>query len=333
MKSTIGTVLAMLVSACLLPVQAEILEEIVAYVDSDIITKSEFENEEQMLLAEAYREFTGEELDLVLQERREGLLQSMIDRKVLLHRAERLYDVERMADVYYDGFRGQQGFDDDAEFEAWLDGQGLNIEEFKDRLVEMFAPDDVIRIEVGRGTTVGDKEVDAYYEAHPEAFKVPGQVTIREIVLLAETDADKDKRRPELATILERLATEDFATVAGEVSEAGTAAEGGLLGPLTRGDLSWQLATLAFEQQVGEFGFLETTYGFHLLKVESRTEDSVKPLEEIREQLRGYLENEKYVTKLNEFMEKARSEAEWCVKDKYMHRLPPQAPRQPCSSL
>jgi peptidyl-prolyl cis-trans isomerase SurA len=333
MKSTIGAALIVVTAVCLAPTRAEILEEIVAYVDSDVITKSEFDAEEQLLISEAYRQLAGEELDRILEERREGLLLSMIDRKILLHRAMRLYDMERMVEVYYEMFRRQQNIESEEEFEAVMARQGMTVADVKEQLVEMFAPDDVIRIEVGGRISVGDEQVQEYYEANPDRFTIEGEVTLREIVLLADTKDKKQQRRPEMEKILERLESEEFAEVARETSEAGTAAEGGLLGPLKKGDLAWQLEAMAFQQPVGEFGVLETSYGYHLLKVESRSEDGLKPLDEVREQVRTYLENELYLTKLNEFMDKARAESEWCVKDKYMNRLPPKSPRRPCSSL
>jgi len=325
---------ACLLAACLLaPARAEVLEEVVAHIGGDIITKTEFEEEEQTLISEAYRQLAGEELDRVLAERRESLLMTLIDRKILLHRAMRLYDVSRMSEVYYESFRRQQNIDSDEEFLAALAEQGMTVEELKEQLVEMFAPEDVIRIEVGGRVSVGDRAVEAFYESDTERFLVPGDVTIREIVLLADSEAKKEERRPELQAVLGRLADEEFEALARELSEAGTAAEGGLLGPLGKGDLAWRLEELAFKQPVGEFGMVETDYGFHIIKVVERSEDRFKPLEEVREDVRTYLENKTYMSKLNEFMEKARTESEWCVKDKYMNRLPTQAPRRPCASL
>ena len=49
---------------------AEIVEEIVAWVDGDIITRSDLEAAEQALVATLYREFTGAELDRRVQEQR-----------------------------------------------------------------------------------------------------------------------------------------------------------------------------------------------------------------------------------------------------------------------
>ena len=93
--------------------------------------------------------------------------------------------------------------------------------------------------------------------------------------------------------------------MARESSEAGTNAEGGLLGPLKRGELSEQLERLAFSLPVGEVSeIIEAPYGFHICVVESRTESRVPPLDEIGENLRRWLEDRKYLDQRNAFMAK-----------------------------
>jgi hypothetical protein len=71
-------------------VRAEMLEEIVAYVNGDIVTRSQLEEEEQALLAEVYRRFTGEELDQQVDMLHQRVLLDIIDRKILFHRAARM---------------------------------------------------------------------------------------------------------------------------------------------------------------------------------------------------------------------------------------------------
>jgi len=332
MRFAAAAALSILTLVAPTPVRAEVIEEIVAYVDSDIITKTDLESEEEILISETYRQYAGQELDRVLQERRGGLLQLLIDRKILLHRAMRQYDMTRMGQVYLEAFRSQQNLSDE-EFRQVLANDKITEAELKEKLVEALAPDDVKRIEVGGRVSVGDKEVEAYYLAHPDRFAISGEVTLREIVLLADSDSERDARRDEVSAVTGRLSAEEFAAVARDVSEAGTAGGGGLLGPLKRGELSEQLAAAAFSRPVGEVTILETPYGFHLLKVEQRTEDRLQTLDEVMVLLRNRLENETYVAKLNEFMERARAESKWCVKDKYMDRLPPLAPRRPCEQL
>jgi len=315
------------------PAAAERIDEIVAWVNGAIITKSDLDEEEQGRIAEAYRGLTGEELDKQVEEIRAALLLDLIDRKILLHRAEMLYDLERMTDVFYEGFRQNQGIESDEEFERELARQGMTVDGIRQKLLEIFAPDEVIRFEVGGRIAVGDREVDAYYEEHPAEFFVAGTVTFREIVLLADTKAKKKERRKEIDAIREEaLSTEDFGELARRASEAGTKELGGLLGPAGRSDLTQEIADAAFSAPIGEISQVITMpYGFHLIRVEERVEDGALPLEDAREPLRQMLEDQKYFADLKEFMDSAREEAEWCVKINYRDRL--SMPSPTCPSL
>ena len=68
-----------------------------------------------------------------------------------------------------------------------------------------------------------------------------------EIVLLADTPEQRAARRAEAEAAVARIrGGEDFAAVAAEVSEAGTAERGGLLGAVGRGDLAGPLESAAF---------------------------------------------------------------------------------------
>ncbi len=316
------------------PARAEVLEEIVALVDGDIITKSDLETEEQAMVAEIYRRFTGDELDRRVAAVRESLLMELIDRKILLHRAKRTYDIERMADAFYSSFRDQQNIEDEAEFERILAREGMTIIDLRERLVEMFAPDEVIRYEVSSRIAVGDKEVDAYYAEHTDEFARPDEVSLREIVILADSDEKKEERRAEALRARQRVLEEDFPEVAKELSEAGTREAGGLLGPLGRGDLSPQLEELAFGLPLDEVSeLLEMPYGFHIIRVESRRDGEIAPLEEIRDELRFNLENRRYAEALRTFMSKARAESDWCVKPRYKDRLPASSSAETCKQM
>ena len=98
-----------LVLALFLPAvaHAEIVEEIVALVDGDILTKSEYEQEEQALIQEIYRRYAGDELDRAVATVRGTLLIDLIDRKILVHRAGRMFDTERMGEAFVNIFRAQ----------------------------------------------------------------------------------------------------------------------------------------------------------------------------------------------------------------------------------
>jgi peptidyl-prolyl cis-trans isomerase SurA len=301
------------------PAGSEVLEEIVAKVNDDIITMSELEREEQSLMAEIYRQFTGDALDAQVQEVRSKLLQSMIDSKLLVHRAERLYDMTKMEQMLLDNFMLQQGIADREELEHLLAGDGQTLDDLKRKLVAMAAPAEVIRFEVSGRLSVGDKEVKAYYDAHAAEFEIPGEVMLREIVLIARGD-EQEKRMPEAEQIHARLLEPgvEFADVAKDVSEASSSTQGGLIGPFHKGDLVQELEAPAFSLPPGVISnVLVTDNGLHIIEVVSRTEDAMTPFDDVKEELRTLLEDEKYSKALEKFLEKARAEANIWVAPEY----------------
>jgi parvulin-like peptidyl-prolyl isomerase len=306
----------------------EIVEEIVAWVNGEIITRSEYEEEERSLLAELYRHYSGAELDKEAQRARTQLLQRMIDNKLLIHHGAALgLDMEAMGSSFIKSFMEQQKIESEDEFDRLLAQEGMTRRDIRNKLLEMYAPEQVIFFEVGQRIAVGDREVEQYYQEHQDEFQLKAEVTLSEIVLLAE-GAAKETKRPQAEELRQRvLAGEDFAALAGEFSQAGTQENGGVLGPLPMSDLSESLAREASRLPVGGLSdVMETPYGFHIIRVDSRKEDRVQPLDEIREKLRDELEDRKYRTQVEEFISRVREEGEWCVKPKFQDRLSRPAP-------
>ena len=313
---------AMTVLLCL-PVHGEVIEEIVAKVNDDIITKTEIEGQERALIAEIYRRYTGPDLDQQVQEGRQHLLQSMIDNKILIHRAERLYDMAVVERVLLENFMIDQDIKDMEELERMLAQQGANLDQLKRRLVGMFAPEEVLRFEVVGRQSIGDREIEKFYHDNMKEFQIPAEVTLREIVLIADSDEEKARRRPEAEQIRERVTSggEDFAEVAIEISDAGSKEEGGLIGPLHRGDLADALNEAAFALAVDDVSeIIETDLALHIIKVETRQQDSQIPFEEVQEKLRVRLQDLRYDQAIEEFMVKARDEADIVVMPKYREK-------------
>jgi len=127
----------------------------------------------------------------------------------------------------------------------------MTLDELKQRFIEMYAPEQVLGFEVTDRVSVGDKEVEAFYRDHPEVSEIPAEATLREIVLLAEGDK-KAGRRAEAEAVRERAASPgaDFGAIAGEVSESGTKARGGLIENVKKGELADWIDAVAFSATV-----------------------------------------------------------------------------------
>jgi peptidyl-prolyl cis-trans isomerase SurA len=306
-------------------VRAEVVDEIVAKINDDIITKSDLDTEEQGMLQDLYRRYSGADLDAHAAEAKKELLRRMIDNRVLVQRAYHIFDVSKMQDYYLEQFRSQQNIKSDKELEKLLAAQDMTMADLKRKLVETFSPQQVVRAEVSDRIAVSEKDAREYYDAHRAEFTVPAEATVREIVLLA-SDADRDAKRVQAEAVRARAAAPgaDFAAIAAEVSDAGTKKSGGLLGPVKKGDLAAPLESAAFTIPVGSVSpVIEADYGFHILKVDARTESSVKPFEDVKPDIESKIQNDRFDAEYKKYMIKAWSEATIWISPKYQNRLSP----------
>lgn len=262
--------------------RAEILEEIVARVNDAIITRSELQDRRTQIADNLRQALQGEALRSRLQAAQERVLLDMINEELLLQQAELIYDTDK----YYDRLRREFMQTNDVGTEALLAEllaeQGMNVGEFRRLLLRRNVPGDVIQFEVTRKLSVSPGEIRDHYEQHQDAFVEPGEVTLREIVILDQERGHESAR--ELADEIgsRHAAGESFESLAVEHSESPSRESGGLVGPYTVGDLAPALEEQAFSLPVGSVGEpLETSYGFQLIQVEARTETRVVPLDEV----------------------------------------------------
>jgi len=303
--------------------RAEVVDEIVAKVNDDIVTKSDLDTEEQGMLQELYRRYSGTELDgQVIQAKRE-LLRRLIDRRVLIQRAAHLFDMTKMEEFYLESFRDQQNIKSDKELEKLVAQQDMTMADLKKRLVEEYSPQQVIRAEVSERIAVSEKDERAYYEGHTADFVVPSQATVREVVLKA-TQPEREAKRAQAEAVRARLAAAgaDFVAIAAEVSEAGTKKAGGLLGTVKKGDLAAALESVVFTLPVGEISpVIEADYGFHILKVDARNEEALKPFEDVKVEIESKIQNDRFSPEYKSYMKKAWTEATIWISPKYRDRL------------
>ncbi len=301
----------------------EIVEEVVAKVNGDVITKSELEQEEQQIVSELYRRASGKDLDQQVAAAKANLLRRMIEQKLLYQRAQRVFDLDKAGEVYVRAFKEQQSITNDEDLQRMLTQEGMSVSDLKRRLLEMWAPQEVLRAEVGDRTTASDKEVEAYFAEHPSEFEEPAAVTLREIVVKA-TASDREEKRARATALRAEAAAEgaDFAALATKNSDSATAGQGGLLGTFHPGELAPALEKVAFATPKGGVSdVLDTDYGFQILRVDDRKDARKIPLEEVRAKLTEKLTNEKYQKATDAFLKKLWSEADIEVAKGYRDRL------------
>jgi peptidyl-prolyl cis-trans isomerase D len=152
--------------------------------------------------------------------------------------------------------------------------------------------------------TLTPAEVQQYYNQHQDEYRIPETVTVRHILIKTPTpDANGkvDQKAVEAARakaddIAKQLkAGANFADLAKKYSEdPGSAKDGGLLPPITRGRTVPEFEQAAFNTPPGQTtGVIRTSYGFHIIHVESKQEARLKPLEEVKAEIEPILRKQK----------------------------------------
>jgi parvulin-like peptidyl-prolyl isomerase len=154
----------------------------------------------------------------------------------------------------------------------------------------------LLRDEVLRGGDIGRKDVVAYYEAHPAEFDLPPSVTLRQILVPTEAEARDVQRRLQKDP-------KAFEALARSLSKAPEGPSGGLMGVFSRGQLPPDLEAPAFAlPEGGVSDVVHTSLGYHILRVDSRTEARRQSLDEAEGRIRGMLLRESSDRKVREFV-------------------------------
>ena len=145
---------------------------------------------------------------------------------------------------------------------------------------------------------VSDADVQKYYDEHVAEYEKPEQVHARHILFRIApnaTDEEKAAVHKRAEEVLPKVkAGEDFAALAKQYSEDSSAAEGGDLGSFTRGKMVAPFERAAFALAPGETSdIVESPFGLHIIKVESKDAAHTQSLDEVRAQITERLKQEK----------------------------------------
>ena len=146
---------------------------------------------------------------------------------------------------------------------------------------------------------VSEKEIKDYYEANRDTkFRTPQGAKVRHIFIRAPEGADtaqKDAARARANRILaEARAGKDFAELAKKHSDDPSAAQGGDVGWLTKGQMLAALDQAVFGLPEGGISdVIETAAGYHIVKVEEVRAEKTQSLKEASPEIVRTLKAEK----------------------------------------
>jgi len=172
-------------------------------------------------------------------------------------------------------------------FQAAIEEQGWTLASFREFLRGQVRQQRLYQQYLGKrsrdlaGIIISDSEVEAFFESQKGSLgQRPPSVSFTQIILSSSpSDSAKAAARTEAERIRQlALEGEDFADLARRFSqEPGAQESGGDLGWFRRGEMVKEFEEAAFNMVVNEISpVVETTFGFHVIKLERRRSGEVK---------------------------------------------------------
>ena len=339
--------LSLLASAVLLLVVGlradNIVDEIIARVNDQIITRADMEKARQTNLEELKQRFPSD-WQAKWTKAQNDILRDLIDQQLLLARGDEL-GITGQTEVVkrLNQLRQQMNLASIDDLEAEAKKQGVSYEDFKEQIRVSAVTQQVIGQEVGGKIHISNEDIQDWYNKHQKELEGSEEVGLSEIMIATQParqnveDKDKqaaaqnnDKQLPEdpakvaeaeakANQVLEQLKKgAKFEDLAKKLSDGPTASQGGGLGNFKRGELAKDLEDKTFSLQAGEnTGVIRTRQGFIILKVTGHRPAGVPPLKDMSDRIREAIYSERLEPAARAYLTKLREQAYIDIKSGY----------------
>jgi parvulin-like peptidyl-prolyl isomerase len=303
-------------SLCFAADNFNIVDQIVAKVNGDIVSQDEIQKLQREIVQEARAQNgssppTQQQID----EREKNVLRDRIDELLLTQKGKELnINVDSDMSKYVANLQRQSGLTDTDKFHDWVRQQsGMSYEDFLNETKNQIITREVIGQEVGRHINITDKEIQDYYNAHKSDFVREEKVYLSEILISTQGKdaagvAAAEKKAKQIAE--EASKGERFSDLARDNSDAATAKDGGVLGGYKKGDLYkdienavWNLPKGAVTQPI------KLPTGFEVFKIDDHTKAGLAPLADVKSDIENVLYGPKMQPKVREYLTELRRKA------------------------
>ncbi len=298
---------------CRLGVAAEVDNEIVAFVNDEVITLYNLNNK--------IKELTGSdpiELKLAGEDKyyeiRKSILDMLIEEKLADGKKRELNITVSPSSVddAIETIKANRGMTQE-EFVAELKNRGIDYETYRRDLMDYLARSELIDYEIKSRIIVSDEEIQNYYTEHIDDFTSEESVHLATIILNKDTPSSQDAGSPmeTVEEIISRLKKgENFSRLAMKYSVGPAAETGGDLGDIKTSQLAPELLEIIKDMSPGDISDpIERPSSIQIIKMIDQSTGGVQPLDKVRDFIYNTLfreeVNERYSSWINELKEKA----------------------------
>lgn len=319
----------------------DIVDEIIARVDDQIITRSDMEKAKATTLEELKQRYPSDWQSQAAKAQA-NTLRDLIDQQLLLERGKDLgITGETELVKRLNQMRQQMGLASIDDLEKEAQKQGVSYEDFKEQIRIGVVTQQVIGQEVGGKLRISNEDIQDWYNKHQKELEGPEEIGLSEIMVSTQPPkqnvegkdkqgAEQDKNQPEdPAKVAEAEAKANqlldqlkkgakFDDLAKKSSDGPTAAQGGTLGTFKRGELAKDLEEKTFSLKAGEnTGVIRTRQGFIILKVTGHRAAGVPEMKDISDRIREAIYSERLEPAARAYLTKLREQAFIDIKSGY----------------
>jgi peptidyl-prolyl cis-trans isomerase SurA len=294
-----------LLAGCAVAAAAQqVVEEIVAIVNDEVITLSGYKKEYDLRLTQIKAQLKGEQQEKAIEQVKAQLLDAMITDALLLQLAkEKNLNVSDQLKMAIENIKKENNLESDDELQRALRSQGMQYDVWLKQREEDMLRQSVVYSEINKSIAVDEAEIIDYYKKHDAEFIVPEEYKVRAVYLApdlrsaAETEARK-------AEILEKLKGGlPFDKTAEEFCDAPLKEAKGDLGTLKKGETDKTLFEALAPLKKGErTGWVEGKKGWYLLQVEDKKDSRTRTFDESKRDIEQKMFQERQAAKLDGFL-------------------------------
>jgi len=264
---------------------AQVDDRIVAIINSDLIMQSEMKQAITPEQERLHNEYSGDALARRLKIIEYRALTSMIERKLQLQEAKaKGIDVSDQEVRQAVRQMNQQG-------ETIDETNPAAMKSVREQLILLR----VVEREVRSGVMVSDSDLKRYFQEHRDRFALPEEYTLSQILIRPRSPDDTADAQEKVREVMTRLKHGDsFEDMALRFSDGPNALQGGRLGFVRQGELLPGIErAIASLVPGGISDPIETSEGFHIMRLEDKKPRQFRPFEEVRVEIQGLVFQQK----------------------------------------
>ncbi len=163
-----------------------------------------------------------------------------------------------------------------------------------------------LTVELVKDIVVTEDEVSAYYDQKKRDFLRPELVRVSQILL------DREDKAIEVFESLKNADEAEFRRKASKESQGMEAARGGEMGAFELGQLPFEMEQVIFALKPGEISqVFESSYGFHIFRLDSKTEPELIPEEEAAVEIEVKILDQKIKEYMLTYLTSLKNRLDW----------------------